>query len=224
VVQFSFQQVYDHITIICSIINETKLKMKMKLFFLAGGMFFLTAVSTAQHGVRWGVKAGANFATVNTESSAPDWGSRIGVHAGLLAHIHLSKNWALQPELVYSLQGSKNTVGSVKQTNNLHYVNVPVLVQYMFNNGFRLQTGPQIGFLAGANTKISGGTSTSNSDLYNNTDFSWSFGGGYLTNTGLGIDARYNIGLNDVYKPGAMKETNSVIQLGLFYMFNHKSK
>lgn len=198
--------------------------MKTKLFVLVSGMLFLHSAVNAQHSVRWGVKAGANFATINTESSAPDWGSRTGIHAGLLAHIHLSKTWALQPELVYSVQGSKNKVGNQTQVNNLNYVNVPVLVQYMFDNGFRLQTGPQVGFLANANTKIVNGTHTTNTDLYNKTDFSWSFGGGYLSNIGLGIDARYNLGLTDVYKPGAMKESNSVFQLGLFYMFNHRSK
>jgi hypothetical protein len=166
--------------------------MKSKLFLLASGMFFTSMAVKAQNHVHWGVKAGANFATVNTESSAPDWGSRTGVHAGLLSHIHLNKNWAIQPELVYSLQGSKSKVGNITQINNLHYLNIPVQVQYMFNNGFRLQTGPQAGFLMGANTKIVNGTHTSNSNLYNKVDFSWAFGAGYLSNMGVGIDARYN--------------------------------
>lgn len=198
--------------------------MKTKLFLLASGMLLLSAAVFAQDNVRWGVKAGANFSTIHTESDAPSWGSRTGIHAGLLAHIHLNKNWAIQPEAVYSLQGSKNTEGGETQVNNLNYINVPVLLQYMFDNGFRLQTGPQLGFLVSANTKIEGGTHTENTDLYNKTDFSWSFGGGYLSNSGLGVDARYNLGLTDVYKPGAMKETNGVFQVGLFYMFNHRSK
>lgn len=198
--------------------------MKKRLFFAAASLLCVSTLVNAQDKVRFGVKAGANFATINTESTAPDWGSRAGVHAGLLAHIHLNKNWAIQPELVFSVQGSKNTVGNVTQVNNLNYLNVPVLVQYMFNNGFRLQTGPQAGFLLNANTKIVNGTHTTNTDLYNKVDFSWSFGGGYLSNIGLGIDARYNLGLTDVYKPGAMRESNSVFQLGLFYMFNHRSR
>lgn len=198
--------------------------MKKNFVFVLTGILFLSSAANAQQHVRWGVKAGANFATVNTESSAPDWGSRTGLHAGLLAHIHLNNHWAIQPELVYSLQGSKNKVGNETQINNLHYLNVPLLAQYMFNNGLRLQTGPQIGFLLGANTKIVDGTHTTNTDLYNKIDFSWSFGGGYLSNSGLGFDARYNLGLTDMYKPGNMKETNGVFQVGLFYMFNHRSR
>lgn len=197
--------------------------MKTKLFLLASGMMFLACAANAQN-VRLGVKAGANFSTVNTNGNDPAWGSRTGAHAGLLAHIHLNKNWAIQPELVYSMQGAKMTVaGGQMQTINLSYVNVPILVQYMFDNGFRLQTGPQVGFLAAANTKV-GTTHTSNKEFFNSTDFSWAFGAGYLSNIGLGVDARYNLGLNDIYKPGALRETNSVFQLGLFYMFNHKSK
>ncbi len=53
------------------------------------------------------------------------------------------------------MQGAKMTVaGGQTQTINLNYVNVPVLVQYMFDNGFRLQTGPQAWFPAAANTKV----------------------------------------------------------------------
>lgn len=196
--------------------------MKKKLAVLSAALLLFT-FSKAQS-VHWGVKAGANFAAVNVENSDNNWGSRTGVHAGLLSHIHLNKSWALQPELVYSLQGAKTTLtGGGTQTINLHYLNVPVMLQYMFDNGFRLQTGPQAGFLLSANTQVSNDHVT-NTASYNNVDFGWGFGAGYLSNIGLGIDARYNLGLTDIYKPGTTKQTNSVFQLGLFYMFNHKSR
>ena len=197
--------------------------MKKTMLFVTG-ILFLSALSNAQS-VRWGVKAGANFSNINAQSSEASWGSRTGVHVGLLAHIHLNKNWAIQPELLYSMQGAKSTVaGDETQTINLNYLNVPVLLQYMFDNGFRLQTGPQLGFLMSATSKIGTGEAVKNTEFYNKTDFSWSFGAGYLSNIGLGVDARYNLGLTDTYKPGGLRETNNVFQLGLFYMFAHKSK
>jgi hypothetical protein len=55
---------------------------------------------------------------------------------------------ALQPEAVYSSQGAKYTVNGAEHTLSLNYINIPLQIQYMFDNGFRLQTGPQAGFLA----------------------------------------------------------------------------
>jgi hypothetical protein len=197
--------------------------MKTRKLLFVSGLLMLSFISNAQD-IRWGLKAGANFSTINTEGTAATYASRTGIHAGLLAHIHLNKSWAIQPELVYSLQGGKSDLpGGGTQSINLNYINVPVLVQYMFDNGFRLQTGPQAGFLVQANRKT-GNSSVSLTDTYNKTDFSWAFGAGYLSNIGLGLDVRYNLGLTDAYKLAADKQKNNVVQVGLFYMFKHKSK
>ena len=197
--------------------------MRTKFLLFATALFVFGKAANAQD-VHFGLKAGANFSTINTEGTAATYASRTGFHVGALAHIHLNKNWAIQPELVYSLQGGKSKLpAGGTQTINLSYLNVPILLQYMFENGFRLQTGPQLGFLLGANYKT-GDANTSVTDSYNKTDFAWSFGAGYLTKSGVGVDARYNLGLSDAYKPGTAKQKNNVFQLGLFYLFNHKSK
>ncbi len=197
--------------------------MKTKFFLFASSIIFSGLAVPAQKNVHFGVKAGANFSTITSEG-ASSTGSKTGFHAGGLAHIHLNKSWAIQPELVYSLRGGKNNLpGGATQSINLNYINVPILLQYMFDNGFRLQTGPQVGFLVNANYKT-GNVKTTVTNLYNSTDFAWGFGASYLSNVGLGIDARYNLGLTDVYKPGNGKQANNVFQLGLFYMFKHRSK
>jgi hypothetical protein len=73
------------------------------------------------------------------------------VHLGLFAYIHPNYLFALQPELLFSSQGS-NYDGD--RISKLNYVNLPVLVQYIFNNGFRLETGPQVGLLASTKTDV----------------------------------------------------------------------
>jgi hypothetical protein len=46
---------------------------------------------------------------------------------------------------------------------------------------------------------------------------------GYVEpSSGLGIDARYNIGLTDISENTAFKSTNRGFQIGLFYLFQHK--
>jgi hypothetical protein len=81
------------------------------------------------------------------------------VYLGGLAQIHLNKYWAVQSELTYSCQGAKKSTDGGEFTWRLNYINLPILLQYMFDNGIRMQTGPQLGILASAKLK-SGGTIT----------------------------------------------------------------
>lgn len=171
-------------------------------------------IAKAQH-TQFGVKAGLNSSTINIEN-AQDLESILGFHVGGLAHIHISPHFAVQPEIVYSAQGGETqNNGKVK----LGYINVPVLAQYMFDKGFRLQTGPQVGFLTSAEVKTDDDVEVDIDDQYKSIDFAWVFGGGYLFNSGLGIDARYNLGLSNIRDRPDYEGQNRVFQVGLFYQF-----
>jgi hypothetical protein len=144
-------------------------------------------------------------------------GNRTGFHAGVLAHIHLTRSWALQPELVYSTQGTEMSspgIGKLK----IDYINLPVLIQRMFGAGLRLQTGPQLGYKLSAEFHPESGGSTNVTNI-NNLDFSWVAGLSYITPLGFGIDARYNYGISNVYETGTVKGKHRVIQAGVFYQF-----
>lgn len=186
-----------------------------KTLILAASLFLIIGATKAQHsGVHFGLKAGMNASTL-TNSNAD---SKIGFNAGALAHIHTSsKSWAIQPELVYSLEGAKSKANSDIKSD-LSYLNVPVLVQYLFSNGFRIEAGPQIGFLMSAKAK-NGSASTDIKDRLNTTNFSIPVGLGYLTSYGLGFDARYNFGISDVTKDATKVHANT-FQFGLFYQFS----
>jgi len=194
--------------------------------FLIGFMtaILITWTANAQHGnspaghVNFGVKGGVNVYNVHNDDDTK-YDSRAGYHFGLLGHIHFDSQFALQPEIVYSAQGAKN--GDTKY--NLDYVNVPVLFQYMFDNGFRLQAGPQVGFLIGAKSKNNDVTDIK--DNYKPIDFSVSIGASYIfPPTGFGIDARYNLGLSNINENSALKSTNRGVQLGIFYIFGYNTK
>lgn len=168
--------------------------------------------------VHFGLKGGVNFASVNVDNGV-DFDSRTSFHVGGLAHIHLTRHFALQPEIMYSSQGGKSDIGGTDYKLKLNYVNVPILAQYMVGNGFRLQTGPQVGFLTTAQTKVNE-TENDSKDAFKNTDFSWTFGASYIGASGIGVDARYNLGISDISEGGS-KAQNRVIQVGLFYQFMH---
>jgi hypothetical protein len=171
----------------------------------------ITCSANAQHGnspaglLNIGIKGGVNVYNYNNTK----YDQLSGFHFGLLGHIHLNSHWAIQPELVYSNQGAK--IGDTKYV--LDYINIPFLLQYMFDNGFRLQAGPQLGIVLRADNK----------DNLNPIDFGVSFGTSYVVPaTGFGIDARYNLGLSNINKDDAVVATNRGFQFGIFYIFGHK--
>lgn len=197
------------------------MKLRLSVALLA---ILVAGTASAQHSgqkVNFGIKGGFNIYNINNDNNT-EYDAKPGFNVGLLGHIHLTRQLALQPELVYSLQGAKYTVSNVDTKINLGYINVPVLFQYMFDNGFRLQAGPQVGFLVNAKSKT-GSVSVDVKDDVKPVDFALSAGIGYVhPPSGFGIDARYNLGLSDINENAAFKSTNRGAQLGVFYLFNHK--
>lgn len=184
----------------------------------------------AQHTPAFGLKGGLNISDLKfTQPSGNivvDHSSTLGFHIGVLAHIHLSKNIGLQPELQYSAQGMEQTVGSSTFDIKLNYLNLPIMVQYMFNNGFRVEAGPQFGLLLNAKIQDNAG-STSITKNYSKGDVGLGFGLNYLTYSGFGIGGRYYLGVANVNKDkdaDANKIYNRVGQISVFYMFNSNHK
>src|SRR5947207_9335733 len=108
---------------------------KVFLLLVCASSFVLANAQTT-----FGVKAGANFATISNADGAK---MKVGINGGVQASIHLSSMLSFAPEAVYSSQGAKAT----GETLNLNYINVPLLLQYNNASGFFAHTGPQIGFL-----------------------------------------------------------------------------
>jgi len=193
----------------------------MKYFFsVAVAALLLAGTLSAQH-VNIGVKGGLNLYNIYNDRGASN-DIKIGFHLGMLGHIHLARQWALQPEVVFSAQGAKYTAGGLDTKLNLGYINVPLLIQYMFDNGFRLQAGPQVGFLVSAKSNIN----DSNTDIkssFQKVEFGLGAGMGYVNPaTGFGIDVRYNFGLSNINEDTVITSTNRGLQIGLFYLFKHK--
>jgi hypothetical protein len=93
----------------------------------------------------------------------------------------------------------------------------------MFDNGFRLQAGPQVGFLVSAKTKA-GNVEVDYKDQTNTIDFGLGAGAGYVhVPSGFGVDLRYNLGLSNINENDAVKSHNRGFQAGVFYLFKHKN-
>ncbi len=188
---------------------------KMFLVLIAAGSAMFTSAQ-----VQFGVKAGYNLDNVTTSPSQPGISSRSDFDAGIFASIPLFTSCSLQPEVMYSGQGAAFSDSFATGKANYGYLNVPVLFKYQHSSGLFAETGPQVGFLLSANEK-SGGQSVDTKSSSQSVDFSWAFGIGYKLSMGLGIDARYNLGLTNINKDSQSNGTikNSVFQFGLFYQF-----
>ena len=189
----------------------------MKKLILSALLVAGFAVANAQQ-VMFGLKAGLNVSTFSG-SDADGSKSLIGFHAGGLVNIPVSGGFSVQPELVYSGQGSKGDDGNGGTAiQHLDYLNIPVLAKYTFTGGFFAETGPQLGFLLSAKVKASGITAD-DKELFKSTDFAWALGVGYTSSANIGGSVRYNFGLGKLDKDGAAKAYNSVFQIGIHYMF-----
>jgi hypothetical protein len=191
-----------------------------KIMILSFACFYCMVYTAKAQNAEFGVKGGLNVSGLHTTSDI-NLDSRASVYVGGFAHIHLNKYFAIQPELLYSCQGATQDYQNGTAVWRLNYISLPILLQYMFDNGFRLETGPQLGLLASAKLK-SGGTITERKNDFTTGDFSWSFGASYLTHSGFGVDARYNLGINNINNTGSTdKLQNRVFQAGIFYQFGH---
>jgi len=201
----------------------------MKFLFLLLTAILITGAANAQNinspkgHINIGIKGGVNFYDINNDNNV-SYDSKLGFNLGLLGHIHVAKHFALQPEIQYSAQGAKYTNDNGDNKINLNYINVPVLLQYMWDNGFRLQAGPQAGILVSAKSE-NNDTKVDIKNNYKPLDLGLSFGASYIhPSTGIGIDARYNLGLSNINKNGDVNSTNRGFQLSLFYIFGHRTK
>jgi hypothetical protein len=188
---------------------------KITILILLSVFSFSIANSQVQFAL--GVKAGPNFANLDANSSVGEnYKNRTGFHGGAFALIKLTKI-GIQPELLFSQQGSKFTFDSGDGEANFDYINIPIILKLYTVAGINLQAGPQFGFLSGGEVKqtVSGITSTRDAkDFYKGSDFSLALGLGWDLPFGLTLDARYNLGLskiNDGQNADQLK--NQVFQL-----------
>lgn len=200
--------------------------MKKISLSLLGLLFVI--VASAQTRPHFSVKGGLNIANLNIEGYNDNRDSRLGAHLGIGAHVHLTPEWALQPELLYSQEGGeiRNFFGNNSRAKFKNdYINVPLMLQYMFDNGFRIEAGPQLGVLVRSKVEDQNDREDDARDVFKSHNISAGFGLNYLSYSGLGVGGRYNLGLTNIGE-GSRKVRGNTFQISLFYMLDpaHKAK
>lgn len=165
--------------------------------------------------ISFGVKAGLNIATVTNQDNTK---SLIGFHVGGLVEFKIDDKFSVQPELMYSAQGTKFDGGKL----NLDYINVPIMAKYYIVDAFSIEAGPQIGFLMSAKAKADSGESVDVKDQTKSIDFGLDFGAGYKFTENIFAGVRYELGLTQLQKDLVAGDTashSSVFQISVGYKF-----
>lgn len=197
----------------------------MKKVFLMAVLLSAGIYSQAQ--IKYGLKAGANFYKLtgkDAEEFEESRKTKIGLAGGAFVNFSLSETFSVQPELLYSQEGNKQEEGDVSLNLKLNYINIPVMLQYNAS-GFYGETGPQLGFLTSAKYKMKDGSDEEETDIkegFKSINLSWAVGLGYRLSNGLGVGARYNIGLSNIADTEEASVKSSGFHIGLSYTFGRK--
>lgn len=195
---------------------NTKTRIMRKLSILTV-LAFLTFLSANSQDFAFGVKGGVNVASVGGNTYAgigglSSFGSKISFHVGGVVEIPISEKIAVQPELLYSSQGSKWAINSAGNNLKLDYVNLPIMVKYYVIKGLSAEAGPLAGFLLSTNA---------DKEDYQSLDIAIGIGASYKIGDNLFVGLRYNKGIMNINKDSDFNGTNqnNVFQISAGYAF-----
>lgn len=176
---------------------------------------------------KFGAKVALNIASLTGDVENPS--SLVGFQIGGFAEFKISEKFAIQPELMYSAQGGKESYNEegvgVELISKLGYINIPIMAKYYVAKSFSLEAGPQIGFLTSAKGELKAEGESIEVDIKDSVesiDFGLNLGAGYDFTEKLSAGLRYNFGLSNIAKTEAgdnYEVKNSVFSISLGYKF-----
>jgi hypothetical protein len=176
-------------------------------------MMALGAGAFAQVQFSFGLKGGLNFANLDVTSVSNTYDNRTGYHAGGFALIKFTKI-GIQPEVIFSEQGSKIDFYGRTINSNFSYVNIPIMLKLYTIAGINLQAGPQFGFLTN-DPQVVNADGLPVDDAVKKSDISLGLGVGWDLPFGLTLDGRYNLGLQNISDDSSFNLKNQVFQVSV---------
>lgn len=193
-----------------------------KILFVIGLTICSFAKTYAQNKIELGIKGGVNFSNMTSDSFAEN-DNKTGFHIGVLAEIPFGNKFSVQPELLYSSQGTKAKLimyggGPMPSEYSLDYIQIPVLAKIYIIQNLSVEIGPTFSFLVNDNEKTN---SIKNTDIGNIFEFGGAIGASYKIKFGLFGSLRYVHGFTVALdRENHIEDAkNRGFQLGLGYMF-----
>uniref|UniRef100_UPI004049C393 porin family protein n=1 Tax=Flavobacterium sp. TaxID=239 RepID=UPI004049C393 len=176
-----------------------------KVLFAAVAVLGFTFANAQE--TKFGAKAGLNMSNLTGDAETD---AKVGFYVGGFAEIKLTDKFAVQPEVMFSALGAKDSDDAL----NMNYIVVPVMAKYFITEELSLEAGPQIGFLMSA--KVDG---EDVKDAFTSTDFGFNFGAGYDVTENINVGLRYSLGLSNVSDFDGADIKTSNFALGVAYKF-----
>ncbi len=176
----------------------------------------------AQTDIYFGVKAGLNLSTQKVDNPMANYTMRPGFNGGVLFYFGFP-NFVLQPEVIFSIQGSNIKFNDEKLYTVFSYVSIPVMFKYVLKQGISFELGPQIGFLLCNKSNYHPITNQKFDEqyyttAYKTTDFLISFGVGYESKKNWMVGVRYSLGLTSINNYEGIPDTkNRVLSINVGY-------
>lgn len=182
----------------------------MKHVVLAIALLLLASQAHAQLGIKGGVNQAVLSGRVGEDATYKTY-----FHAGIFYEAKVLGPISIQPELLYSLQGSQLKGSAILNgrttdyTTQLNYIQLPILVKVTLGPVY-VEAGPQFGYLVSANEQgtiqvrnASGNpqftsADQSSTDNYKRNDFALCAGVGVKLGPIVRVGGRFVAGLNDI--------------------------
>lgn len=189
-----------------------------------------TGAAIAQSKV--GVKAGLNLNHVSTNDAdlREELAARPSLHIGLVGDFGLGKNWAFQPQLLFSGRGAKVQHDDHNDVFAFSSLEIPLNVVYKAGDkgGFFAGAGPVLGYNLSGKIKEE---DTSEKIEFGNepgkiTRFDVGANAliGYQLNNGLFFAANYTLGLTNWSNIDAATWKNNIFGVSVGYFFSKAKK
>jgi hypothetical protein len=145
--------------------------MKKTLSILAGIIFTVSVTkgqdnaTDTRNNLKFGLKLGSNLSNIyDTKGEKFDAKSKFGLAGGVFLAVPIGEFLGIQPELIYSQKGYKQTGAFLGSNYTLNrttdYIDIPLLVSIKPVNFLTVQLGPQYSYLMKQKDVFSNSTTT----------------------------------------------------------------
>lgn len=204
--------------------------MKKVFVLIAAAIVSMSAMAQVQFGAKVG------FDLTHFWGEDAPHGIQPNYQVGLMLEYKFSPKFAIAPEVVFAAQGGKATAdvydddvdGLIKAKGTFHtnYINVPLMLKFYATPNFSIDFGPQAGFNVHskmtASGKLANVEAKESIDLKDNTktvDFGVALGGTYNLTENAFVQARYTLGLTNVFDIPDSHEKNGNVQIAFGMKF-----
>lgn len=184
--------------------------------------FTLTAHAQIKVGVKAGKNVSNNIINNGTGAALISQSAYRGYHIGVVVDVPLSKNFYLQPQLLYVNKGAKYIATSGSSAKlSMKNIEMPINIMYKMEVPFGKLfggAGPVLSY--GLNNKLRQDGHNNKDNTWRRFDISAAAVAGVEFNNGFFTSISYQRGLRDINKTTGINAKNQSLSLSVGYLIN----